>query len=567
MIEPARLTFGDSTPRSLTYDDVYFDRTHAQGIERMFFAPAAIARRAAAATRFTIGELGFGTGANFLHAYRQTRRSLHFISFEKHPIRRADLKRALAPFQSPLTDHFVDAYPPPVPGWHRRHFDGGRVQLSVWIGDVTDGLNDLAHQQRVGVDAWFLDGFAPDKNPAMWSAGVLERIAACSATGASVTTFTAAGAIRRRLAAVGFGVERIDQTPLKRHSTRGWYERTGRSFLAPRTVLVRGAGLAGAATAAALTNKGVDVQLVDPRLDAGNRASSVVPSAVAHGRLMRGDSAEARFRAHAQRFSIGLLKQLDGFRTTPVVQLPSANQTIEALSAIAASHDVVELITRDELSATLGIDSRDPAALLFPDAGVADLATVTAALIDRYDVAATADGRDFDTDVWATGYTLPPQSIVEVTHLGGQLDRFRVKTSPAVPVVGRGSFIPMPDNELWVGATYEYQPWQPADASAANGDRYRSLYGTDPLVGTGSFRGVRAVSSDRIPVAGFLDGRWLNLAHGSHGTTTAPFCAECVASRIVGEVAPASRDLLAIIDPNRFVDRQKRRPNPFAPLP
>ena len=77
------------------------------------------------------------------------------------------------------------------------------------------------------------------------------------------------------------------------------------------------------------------------------------------------------------------------------------------------------------------------------------------------------------------------------------------------------------------------------------------------------FRGVRAVTSDRLPVMGFDGGVWFNLGHGSHGTTTAILGAEIVASAIAGEVAPVTTDLLDLVRPGRFRERQKRRPNPF----
>lgn len=561
MIEPAHLSKSGYPPRSIDFDDVYFDQTGITGIERMFFAPAAIARRANESERFTIGELGFGGGANFLHACTVTSRPLHFITVEKHPLSRADLERVLAPFESTLKERLIDDYPPPVGGWHRRHFDNGRVQLSVWIGDVEDGLADIREQHEVGVDAWLLDGFAPTKNPAMWSEPVIQAIGDCSATGASVTTFTAAGNIRRRLERSGFRVERIDQTPIKRHSTLAWFNRPGRTFDPPGRVRVRGAGFAGATTAAALRDKGIAVELVD---EASSRpAASAVPAAVVHGRLMRGDSAEAGFRAHLSLYSIARLRKRAGFSASPVIQVPSESQPIDTLAELAARIPSLRWLDREDVADITGLDSFAYPGLMFTEAGVADLARLTRTFIDDVDVTPIATANDA-VEVWATGFALPVDSTAEVTRLGGQLDRFRGPIVPRIPIVGRGSIIPAAREDIWVGATYEYQPWAAERATAANRDRYTALFpGTEPT-SIGSFRAERAVSSDRIPVAGPDRGRWLNLAHGSHGTTTAPFCAECIASRIAGEIAPATTALLELIDPARFDRRQRRRPNPFA---
>ena len=561
MIEPAKLSKSEYPPRSIEFDDVYFDHTGTTGIDRMFFAPAAIARRAREARRFTIGELGFGSGANFLHACAVTRNPLHFISVEKHPLSKQDLIDALAPFESSIKADFIDNYPPPVAGWHRRHLDGGRVQLSVWIGDVADGLADIRRQHDVGVDAWFLDGFAPTKNPAMWSGSVIEAIGQCSATGASVTTFTAAGNVRRRLEHAGFHVERIDQTPIKRHSTLGWLSRPGRTFEAPRRIRVRGAGLAGAATTAALRAKGIEVELVDGT-SAGPRASAV-PAAVIHGRLMRGDSAEAAFRLHASLYSIACLKRVTAFSATPVIQLPSDNQPLETLAGLAGQTSTLRWIEADEVAELARVDGFPFPGLLFTDAGVADLRRLTHDLIGDLEVASRPRANDA-VEVWATGFDLPSGSTAEVTRLGGQIDRFRTPLVPRIPIVGRGSMIPAAADDIWVGATYEYQPWTADRATTANRERYTALFPDAEPMSIASFRAERAVSSDRIPVVGRDHDRWLNLAHGSHGTTTAPFCAECVASRIAGEIAPATSDLLTLIDPRRFAERQLRRPNPFA---
>ena len=236
--------------------------------------PAAVAERAATSSQtFTIAELGFGTGLNLVVAAAATRARVHFVSFERHPLSRADVARALKPWRHdyPLVGPLVAAYPPPVRGWHRRFFESGRIQLSVFFGDVRDGLADLRRQQRRGVDAWFLDGFAPKRNPAMWRDALFADIAALCAPGATATTFSAAGDVRRRLAAHGFTVRRVDQRPHKRHSTAAVFAGTGRTFRAPREALVVGAGLAGAATAQRLVAKGIGVALLDRGRRRGQR--------------------------------------------------------------------------------------------------------------------------------------------------------------------------------------------------------------------------------------------------------------------------------------------------------
>ena len=237
-LEPAEVRFDGHRPVSIRFGDVYFDADGPSEVERVYLRPAAVAERMRqrGEETFTIGELGFGTGLNFVVAAAVAAPRLHFVSFEQYPLTQDDLARALRPWRRdyPLADALVEACPPPTPGWHRRFFASGRVQLSVFFGEAGAGLADLAGQQRRGVDAWFLDGFAPKRNPQMWRDALFGDIAALSAPNATVTTFTAVGDVRRRLAAHGFAVQRVDQRPHKRHTTAADFAGKGRVFRAHR---------------------------------------------------------------------------------------------------------------------------------------------------------------------------------------------------------------------------------------------------------------------------------------------------------------------------------------------
>src|SRR5690606_25964422 len=128
-------------------------------------------------------------------------------------------------------------------------------------------LADLAGRQRQPIDAWFLDGFAPDRNPELWEPALFQRIAALSAAGTRVATFTAAGRVRRALGEAGFAMSRVDQRPHKRESLAGTFAARGLAAAAPPPrVTVAGAGIAGAAVAAELAAAGVPVRLCDPVL-------------------------------------------------------------------------------------------------------------------------------------------------------------------------------------------------------------------------------------------------------------------------------------------------------------
>ncbi|WP_143435662.1 tRNA (5-methylaminomethyl-2-thiouridine)(34)-methyltransferase MnmD, partial [Henriciella aquimarina] len=164
----------DGTPVDARVGDVYFSRHN--GLEEtraVFLQGCGLPARWQDRTGFTIGELGFGTGLNFLAAWqlwRETRGPdgwLHFVSFEGYPLAREDAARALAawPELADLAAKLLDAWPERARGVQRRVWPDERLTLTLHTGEIAEMLP----QARLRADAWFLDGFSPAKNDAMWA--------------------------------------------------------------------------------------------------------------------------------------------------------------------------------------------------------------------------------------------------------------------------------------------------------------------------------------------------------------------------------------------------------------
>lgn len=272
----------DGEPRSRHFGDIYFSRS--RGLEEtryVFLDGNDLARRferLSARGTFTIGETGFGTGLNFLAAWQRFEAlapedaRLHFVSTELHPLSTADLARALSLWPDLRThaDALLASYDALPPGFHRFVFASGRVTLTLLVGDAADTLPQLDAR----MDAWFLDGFAPSKNPGLWCDEVLTQISRLSHAGTTCATYTVAGAVRRGLDAAGFRVERTPGFGTKREMLRGtcvqpvaeghrppWTRRPPAGPV--RDAVVIGGGLAGASTAASLAARGIRVVLVD----------------------------------------------------------------------------------------------------------------------------------------------------------------------------------------------------------------------------------------------------------------------------------------------------------------
>ncbi|UIP27193.1 bifunctional tRNA (5-methylaminomethyl-2-thiouridine)(34)-methyltransferase MnmD/FAD-dependent 5-carboxymethylaminomethyl-2-thiouridine(34) oxidoreductase MnmC [Photobacterium sp. TLY01] len=309
-IENAVLDWNEAgTPVSHDFDDVYF--SNANGLEEtryVFLQQNGLPTRWETfdRRRFVVAETGFGTGLNFLavwqwfKAFRQANpdasvQALHFISFEKFPVTREDLIKAHQswPELADLARQLHAHYPPAVADCHRLVLEDGMITLDLWFGDIQTSLPQVWTPASGLVDAWFLDGFAPSKNPEMWNQDLFDGMAALAREGCTAATFTAAGFVRRGLIDAGFDMKKVKGFGYKRDMLAGtlserrqganfspWYARQSAADLSD--VAIIGGGIGSAATALALVRRGVQVSLycadaLPAEGASGNRQGAVYP--------------------------------------------------------------------------------------------------------------------------------------------------------------------------------------------------------------------------------------------------------------------------------------------------
>lgn len=204
-------------PVSTRFDDPYFSLNNGLAETRhVFLAGNQLPDRLR--DGFHVAELGFGTGLNLLALAALWRDMgapgvIRFTSFEAFPMAAAEMGRALTAFPA-----LADMAALLVAQWgagQRITLPG--VQAEIIIGDARQTLPRWQGQ----ADAWFLDGFSPAKNPELWSADLMAEVARHTAPGGTFATYTAAGHVRRALAAAGFAVERAPGHAGKRHMSRG----------------------------------------------------------------------------------------------------------------------------------------------------------------------------------------------------------------------------------------------------------------------------------------------------------------------------------------------------------
>jgi len=613
-IAPARLRWHDDQPFSETFGDIYHAPDGAAEVARVFLVPSAFGERAARQPRLRAGELGFGSALNFVvaaEACLAAGAALQFVSFEAAPIAPDDFTRLAArrSRSHPLYAELAAVYPPLVRGWHQRHLAGGRIRLTVYWGDATTGIADLAATQRRPLDAWFLDGFAPDRNPELWTDTLFEGLAGLSAPGTTVATFTAAGRVRRSLEAAGFAMRRVDQRPHKRESLAGTFAGAAHAGFSPPTeATVLGAGLAGASVARHLAEAGVRVRVFEPHPPppvgtresarppavrtasfAAPTAGSAVPTTVLHARLLARADPLGLLRSHAFLYAAAWAARFDGFTATGVLQLPAATDLdttavepgrdrpdLGRLAAVAATWGAtgpwVEPLDRDTARARAAWPVPS-GGLWFAGGGVVHTPRLCAALLDHPAIELVARAAALpDTPpapdqpcVLACGMAAlqaAPASYLELAPVTGQLDYVALPELPRAPIVGNGYLAPA-GALLAAGATYEYREWDPEIASRHN----LAQLGTLPFEWRSRVRGVRTTSSDRTAIAGppfDTQGRslaplYVSAGHGSMGNVSSHFAAGLIAAQITGDAPPMAPSLAAALSPLRFRERQRRR--------
>lgn len=646
------------TPYSAAFGDVYH-AVHggAAQARHVFLRGNGLPRRWRGSESFTIVETGFGLGLNFLETWAAWRADpdaparLHFVSAERHPLGRDDLARALCAAGSPRFDQrcaagsprfdpgpvagsprldpacaggappalddfaaaLCEAWPPAIGGFHRIHFEQGRVTLTLLLGDALAVLSQLDAR----ADAFYPDGFSPAKNPAMWTDALFAQLARLAAPGATFATWTVAARVRSGLSAAGFDVAMRPGLAPKRDRLAGRRNGTpvdGAEYVATsrrtaahapardRHVAVIGAGLAGTACAARLAERGWEVELIERQGSIAAGASGI-PAGILQPILHLGDTAHARLSWSAFLYALRHLRGLPGqsllWRQPGVLQIARDERQAERFAAAIAqqqfSEDWVRLVDAAEAAALAGRKvaraalwfghgaSADPAAVCAAQLCAAKLAAHEARVRLRLDTAVNslqpaaagwrllaADGTTisdapfvilanaFDCTAFEQARGLPlEQARGQISYLPPP-----VANGLAVTVSGEGYCAPLPSGGVCIGASFDYGDSDGAPRTAdhaANIARLEAMLpgfgdGMDPAALAGRVA-HRATTPDRLPVAGPLaahDGLYVLSGLGARGLTWAPLLAELIAAQLCGEPLPVERDLARAVSPQRF---------------
>jgi tRNA 5-methylaminomethyl-2-thiouridine biosynthesis bifunctional protein len=600
-LAPAHLQWDGDQPRAVDYQDRYFSARDPKGEVRTVFIEAnRLPQRFANARRFAIGETGFGTGLNFyltLATWREhapPEAFLSYLSAEAHPLAPADLTRSLR--AQGIADGDIDTllaqYPPLLSGLHRIHFPADRVVLTLVYGDAAPALARV--QGRV--DAWFLDGFAPSRNPALWNLAVFRQLGRLSGQGTTLGTFTAAGQVRRDLEEVGFALQKVPGFADKRERLIGVFPQGQPLAAGPERVAVIGAGIAGLSTACALRERGLSPSLFDPH-GAGSRASGN-PAALLTPHLSAGDALRNALTLSGMRATQALLgttgvnsrdrivlargvehRGITRHAARRLVHLAASDPGLsgDLFAVRSADPDLPVIFYPDALGIDLGEYCRHlGAGLEFRDRQVRTVQSKP----DGVTVDAGEGPETFDAVVIATGagemapVTVQPRPSV----VAGQMTRIRTPLAALgdFALTGKGYCLPERDGQYWLGATYRRDAGSAGVRHADNTENLRALRWVDPALEdpaavdvTGAWYGQRAVFPDRLPMVGALPGQtvtggdpvpriFLNLGYGSRALLYAALGAQLLADRLCGLPEPLPDTLAQLFSPTRFETGEPR---------
>lgn len=565
----------DGQPRSRLYGDVYFSAEDGLAETRaVFLEGCGLPDAWRGRSRFTVGELGFGTGLNIaalVDLWSRTREPdarLHVFSVEAHPISADEAARALArwPELAPVVGQLIARWPGRARGLHRVDLPELGVILDLAVMDVADALRGWFGQ----ADAWFLDGFAPALNPDMWRDEVLGLVGARSAPGARAATFTVAGQVRRGLAAGGLAVDKRPGFGRKRERLEA---RAPGAAATPsaRSVAIIGGGIAGAAAARAVRALGGEAVVIE-KVGIGAGASGN-PAALVTPRLDAGLGPPARLFAQAFRRAVQLYETetSSAIVARGVRQLATVERDADRFARLAAS----DLFEAGALEASPdGLEQHaalviEPAPVLERWAGevlVGDAGTLRRA--DAGWIVEDADGRELaraDAVIVAAALASSAFADAPLQAVRGQASW--AEGEPPVPAAAWGGYVLPTRTGLLFGATHDRDDEGDDVRAADHARNLETLARARPELAERLARAalqgraaVRAVTPDRLPIAG-LDASGVHVltGFGSRGFAHAPLLAEHVAALALGAPSPLPVDLAALVDPERFLRRRLRR--------
>ena len=339
------------------FDDIYFDKTDGvKEKEHVYLNANDLANRIKLSDKLCIAELGFGTGLNFILTWRLWKKnrkpnsSLTYISFEKAPLSKKEMTRVYKKFKelNDFSDQLIQKLTDNYKTNRTIYFKSENINLILIYDDFS-----LLTNFHFKADIWFLDGFAPSKNPEVWDNSYYKNIYNRTNLKGSLSTFTSSGLVRRGLALAGFSVTKVSGFGQKREMLKAIkiepdiklkvnlnYENT----IGP--VAIIGAGISGASLAYAFRKRNIECYIVEKSSNVASGASGN-KLALQMPKMTADNSPYGLMSLEAFTFSRNLAKELKAApRSDGLILLPSRDREIIKFKKLLESGWPNDLIQR-----------------------------------------------------------------------------------------------------------------------------------------------------------------------------------------------------------------------------
>ena len=580
-VEHHRITSDGESITSKDYEDRYFQVNGFEESKEVYIDGNNLEERweSFSGSCFTIGELGFGLGLNFLtmmHCWLKKERSfnLDYIGIDKKILEKSNLIMLEEAFPNLKNEIKVLKECDIVGhnGFECISIPDLKIRLILITEDIQKAINDICVSN---IDAWFLDGFDPKKNPEMWEEDILKTVFDLSSCDSTFSSFTSVGRIRRALLENGFEVSKVSGFGTKRHRIIGKKFIENKKSNDIKKIAILGAGLSGSNLAFNLANSNIEVDIYDALTDL-NKGSSGGPIASMYPKFSLDNSPRSKFLIASYFFSLNFYIKNLGFENTGLLFYGSDEIKDRWISKILTlgRDDLFELLNDDEVENFLGVSKIKKALhvkkglylqplelkkkllehrfikiipneefVSFSEEKNKVLVDFKSGLHKSYDALAVCTGKglkDFNDNL-KVSYGL-------MAGLSNK-DLFNIKK----PLNHQGYIIPKVDGTNWIGSTYEQSPDLKKENIEEKIKLNHAIFGRKGM----SFEiqdiweGERVSARSNLPIASKIP-ETKNIycigGLGSRGLSYAPFLAEIVSSAIQDKQIPLSKEIFSLLN-------------------
>ena len=580
-LENHQLQWKDELPFSLDANDIFFQDEALNEIEHVFIKPNEIKHRSSVEKNLIVGEIGFGFGLNFLSTCQTWIQNsneglLTYLSIDHKIASHDEIKKLFKKFNElkDLEMTFFDCFEPIHQGINKFFFPQWSVELIIYVGDVLDAISDL--DKNFKADAWYLDGFDPKLNNVMWSDPVLDFIQMHSYKNTTISTFTAAGFVRRGLTQRGFEVERKKGFKFKRHHITGKYSKLSKEKN-PKKIAIIGSGIAGCSTAYHLAKNGHVVEIFEIESEISSGASGN-PLAALYPRFNLNNEPLNLLNFSSFYYADRFYKSLDcdGYFETGIGFKINDKRTESWIKKLKALNRE-DLFSFSDNQNKTGL--KDFRGVIFNHGGYIDPKKINQSLLDNENikihlrhefknfeivssnVTLRIDDNnqcDYDYLVLAHGSGLINFSN-DLSLSKGQLVAAKISNSIKMPINSSGYILPAKDGLNWIGASYDHQ-FKNLDVDedklkkmiALQEDQYGVKNNSQQY---DSRAQIRTVSKNKLPIVGkYKQNENIIMlgGFGSRGFCYGPILGDHVASIIDKSPSPLEKNIATSLLPKNF---------------